>query len=83
MKALGCEEIEPEIHEPVLLQPGRHAFLLCTDGFWEYLDEEELAETVIKAETAEEWIACLRRRIAERGSNEHDNNTALAIISEV
>lgn len=82
-KALGCEEAEPEIQEPVLLQQGRHAFLLCTDGFWEYLDEEELEETADKAETAEEWIAGLRRRIAERCGSGQDNNTAIAVILQI
>ena len=24
------------------LTPGKHAFLLCSDGFWEYVDEEEM-----------------------------------------
>lgn len=83
MKALGCEEVKPDIHEPVLLEPGKHVFLLCTDGFWEYIDEDELAQSVEAAKTAEEWIASLRGDIQKRFYDDHDNNTAMAIMMEL
>ena len=31
------------------LSVGRHAFLLCTDGFWEYVYEEEMARELSAA----------------------------------
>jgi len=84
LKALGCEEdAEPEIHEPVLLEPGRHAFLLCTDGFWEYLAEEELSEALVCTATAKEWVSCLRGHLSKRCGREHDNNTAMAVVLEI
>lgn len=83
MKALGCEDIRPEIHEPVLLEPGKHVFLLCTDGFWEYLEEEELAQSADRYESAEEWIALLRGKMQKRFCADHDNNTAMAIFAEM
>lgn len=83
LRALGCEEIKPEIHETITLQPGKHAFLLCTDGFWEYLHENELSEGLAQTKTAQEWIAFLCSRIEERHGEEYDNNTAMAIFLEV
>lgn len=83
IKALGCDEAEPEIHETVLLEPGKHVFLLCTDGFWEYMEEEELAHSIAEVQTAEEWIAFLRGQIAKRCGDDHDNNTAMAVFLEV
>lgn len=83
LKALGCEDMEPEIEEAVDLQTGRHAFLLCTDGFWEYLDDRELGELLAEAPTAEEWITSARRQIAVRCGTANDNNTAMALIMEV
>lgn len=83
MKALGCEEARPDIHEPVLLESGKHVFLLCTDGFWEYLDEDGLAQSADAADAAEEWIASLRREIGPHFSADHDNNTAMAIFVEI
>jgi len=82
-KALGCEGIRPEIHEPVLLEPGRHVFLLCTDGFWEYLDEEELARSADQSENAQDWIESLRGKMQKHFRKDHDNNTAMAIFAEM
>lgn len=83
IKALGCEDIRPEIHEPVSLEPGKHVFLLCTDGFWEYLDEEKLAQSAEQCANAEQWIESLLAQIRKRFSADHDNNTALAIVVEI
>ena len=85
LKALGCveEDMEPQISEPILLQPGSHAFLLCTDGFWEYLEENEIEESLLYAQTAEEWVNRLRGYITKRCSRDHDNNTAMAIIADL
>lgn len=83
MKALGCEDVKPEIHEPVLLGPGKHVFLLCTDGFWEHVDEETLAQTAQTAETAEQWISLLRRDIQKHYCAGQDNNTAMAVFTEI
>ena len=84
LKALGCgEEMEPQVAEPVLLESGNHAFLLCTDGFWEYLGEEEMQELLLCAGTAEEWVDGLRILLKERSRPDHDNNTAVAIMVEI
>lgn len=83
MKALGCEEVKPDIHAPVRLEPGKHVFLLCTDGFWEYVDEEDLARSADAAGTAEEWIESLRRYIPRNFCDGHDNNTAMAVFVEL
>ena len=34
----------------------KHAFLLCTDGFWEYVTEQEMEDTLIQSEHPEDWI---------------------------
>ena len=83
LKALGCEEMKPEVHEAVLLEPGQHAFLLCTDGFWECMEEEELQDALFHTETAEEWITFLRQKITLNSGENHDNNTAMAVFLEV
>ena len=41
LRALGSERIEPELHPVVTLDKGFHAFLLCSDGLWERLQEDE------------------------------------------
>lgn len=83
LKALGEETISPELQKPVVLQPGQHAFLLCTDGLWERLLEEEIGLDLQKSATPGEWLDSLRRRAEKRKWTDVDNNTAAAIFLEV
>lgn len=61
------------------LKPGRTAFLLCTDGFWEYVLEEEMAGDLRRASDPEDWIARMRKRLAAKVSEGNDNNSAVAV----
>lgn len=61
------------------LPPGRHAFLLCSDGFWEYVLEEEMTKDLSAAEGPEQWLALMRKRLDARAPGGCDNNTAAAV----
>ena len=65
------------------LAEGEHAWLLCTDGFWEYVLESEMEKTLLESESPQEWLEKMRkylhRRLAERDQKENDNNTAAAV----
>ena len=76
-------ELKPEIHGPVQLQQGKHAFLLCTDGFWEFLSENEIWLDLYKSRTPQEWITYLRCRGEMRKRGNADNNSAVAVFIEV
>lgn len=79
LKALGSEDLEPEIHPAVTLEKGFHAFLLCTDGLWERLQEDEILLDLHKAASPEQWVTLLRTRAEIRKHTEADNNTAVAL----
>lgn len=83
LKALGCGEVEAELSPVMPLSPGRHGFLLCTDGFWECFSDEELTQALALAVDAEQWLNLLRQKMQPRMKKEHDNNTAIAVILEV
>lgn len=83
LKVLGDDEIDPEFHEPVLLEPGKHAFLLCSDGVWERLQEDEILLDLHRSATPEQWVYSLRCRAEMRKSEDVDNNTACAVFIEV
>ncbi len=83
LRVLGESEISPEFHEPVQLKPGRHAFLLCTDGLWERLAEAEIGLDLQKSDTPGQWLDYLRRRAEKRKWTDVDNNTAVAVFVEV
>ena len=53
LRALGKLPCKPETGQ-ARLQPG-DALLLCSDGFWEYVYQEEMLADLLKAETPEQW----------------------------
>lgn len=79
-QVLGEDKFSPEFHKMVELQPGDHAFLLCSDGLWERLHEDEILLDLHKSATPEDWIFNLRVRAEMRNSTSVDNNTAAAIF---
>lgn len=57
------------------------SFLLCTDGFWNYVYENEMEETLEKAEFVGEWLARMKRIACERGmQTKMDNHSAIAVF---
>ncbi len=83
LRAVGEENLRPEIHAPIPLARGRHAFLLCSDGFWEYLSDLEIWADLQKSATPQDWINYLRCRGEMRKSGAIDNNTAVALFVNV
>ncbi len=61
------------------VQPG-DAFLLCSDGFWEYLFEEEILLDFLKSETPEAWAERMLVRALPRMRPGSDNLTLLAVF---
>ena len=83
LKVLGEDSFAPEIHAPVTLEPGQHAFLLCTDGLWERLHEDEIMLDLYKSQTPDQWLFNLRSRAEIRKHTDVDNNTAVAVFVSV
>ncbi len=83
LRVLGGEDMEPDIHPRLELAPGFHGFLLCTDGFWEYVLDEEMLVDLQKAACAEEWIGSMRLRLGRRVQEGSDNHTAVAVMAEI
>lgn len=81
-KALGTEGTKPEIHPPVKLERGSHAFLLCTDGFWEYVTEDEMQSELLESRTPDEWLERMRTKLRLRCGDRNDNNTAVTVFAK-
>jgi serine/threonine protein phosphatase PrpC len=56
------------------------AFLLCSDGFWELVEEAEMLIELCKARSAESWTRGLRRKLRGRITPSSDNITFLCVI---
>jgi serine/threonine protein phosphatase PrpC len=79
LKALGTEDISPEISSKAELRSG-DALLLCTDGFWEYVTENEMLADLSKSDSAAKWVSYMLERIGKRIDGENDNLSAIAVI---
>ena len=56
------------------------AFLLCTDGFWEYISESEMEEKLRICENAAAWMKAMRRVVEKNGrGRKMDNYSAVCV----
>lgn len=91
LRAVGDqrESLGARVHGQESLQAG-DAFLLCTDGFWEYVDEEAMLTCLYQSQNPQHWLQrmeqqCLlpaveKERLAkDLETPGNDNYTAIAI----
>ncbi len=78
-RVLGNEEMADAGMMPTefVLESG-DAFLVCSDGFWEYVYETEMEIDLAKAATAEQWIKYMLIRLLLRTDDNNDNYTVIA-----
>lgn len=84
LKAMG--ELDQEItgyqKEEIPLQ-GRQAFLLCSDGFWEYILEEEMIRVLGESEDVEQWMSDMEIIVKRHGRHHNmDNYSAIGVWVE-
>lgn len=57
------------------------SFLLCSDGFWELIEEKMMCKTLKKAESPEEWLVAMKKTVVENGRGTNmDNYSAIAVF---
>lgn len=58
----------------------RQAFLLCSDGFWELIEEKYMQKYLKKAKTPEAWLELMSKMVLKNGQGkEMDNYSAIAV----
>jgi PPM family protein phosphatase len=83
LSALGVDESDLQIS--VQPQPWRlaeeDAFLLCTDGVWEWLDDDTITQTLQSASSPQTWLQALQTQVLRAAAQNphHDNYSALAV----
>ena len=56
------------------------AFLLCSDGFWEWIDEKTMTKCLKKSLSAQQWLDMMTDEVLKNGKgNNMDNYSAVAI----
>ena len=80
LRVLGRPACAPETGSDGLRSGD--AFLLCSDGFWEYVYQEEILADFLKAETPEQWGQSMLLRHVRRTPPGNDNYSLIAVFVE-
>jgi serine/threonine protein phosphatase PrpC len=67
-------------HEGTAELNGDDAFLLASDGFWQYVRDVETQLDLAKAADAADWLNLMLLRLAQRSHLDGDNISAIACI---
>ncbi len=82
LRVMGTEwEQTPyELAEP-MERMGGETFLLCSDGFWEWIKERNMQFALRWSDTPEEWLAKMEKTVLKHGRGNHmDNYSAIAVF---
>jgi serine/threonine protein phosphatase PrpC len=82
-RSLGkADQAQPTVAAAVAVEPG-DAFLLASDGFWEYVTETEMEVELSKALTPGDWLRTMEIRLRARAGAgaENDNYSAVAVLA--
>lgn len=80
LKAMGRGKTNPSVSLTGHAFARGDAMLLCTDGFWELVLEEEMEAGLRKAASPERWLLSLEKLLLQRATGEHDNYTGIAVF---
>ncbi len=84
LRVLGVDWDAPKYQiEDARPRKGRQAFLLCSDGFWELIEEKKMMHCLKKADTPEEWVEMMEEIVCKNGRGKNmDNYSAVAVWLE-
>ena len=57
----------------------RLSVLICSDGFWEYVNEDDMIETLANTKTAHDWLENMLKIHAEKADVFNDNYSAICL----
>lgn len=62
-----------------LIEPG-DVFLLCSDGFWEWVTEEQMLADLANSSSSQQWLDHMETRLLMQATGRLDNYSAIAIF---
>ena len=80
LRVLGKSPCVPETAEKTV--KAGDAFLLCSDGFWEYIYDQEMLADRLKAEMPEQWAQLMLLRHIRRTPPGNDNFSLITVFVE-
>ena len=76
--ALGVGKIRP----PDMFRQkirDKLSILICSDGFWEYVNEDEMLEALTNTTTAHDWLEAMLKCHSEKADTFNDNYSAICL----
>ncbi|MGN8767011.1 PP2C family protein-serine/threonine phosphatase [Blautia massiliensis (ex Liu et al. 2021)] len=71
-----------DVSEQIRLRRG-DAFLLCSDGFWENIEDEEMEQILEKSSGAEDWLKEMTETVEKHAADtDMDNYSAICVYVE-
>lgn len=81
LRAMGTEKRPKfDVLKNEIIVNKDDAFLLCSDGFWEYVNETEMQKDLIDSNTPYEWLKNMEIRLLHKADKKNDNYSAIAIF---
>ena len=81
LRVMGVDWEEPmyELMPPIPLKKCQ-AFLLCSDGFWELIEEKKMCYFLERANSVDEWLFNMVEEVKQNGIGRNmDNFSAIAV----
>ena len=82
-RLLNCLGSREQLHAPQGGMEGApesgDAFLLASDGFWEYVLESEIEQDARASNSSQAWIDSMEARLKLRAQSDYDNYSAIAV----
>lgn len=84
LRVMGVHWSRPmyDVSKPIKLRK-KQSFLLCTDGFWEWIDEKQICACKKESNSPQQWLEHMKTIIEQNGApteKEMDNYSAIAVF---
>lgn len=81
LRVMGIEWNKPQYVLSNEMKPEHNqAFLMCTDGFWENIEDRDMEKCLKKATDVQNWLDAMNAIVRQNGKDsDMDNYTALAV----
>lgn len=81
LKVMGIEWDEPKYQISEEIEKTRDmSFLLCSDGFWELIEEKKMESGLFWSKNPRSWVEKMVKRVKRNGKNVNmDNYSAVAV----
>ena len=84
LRVLGVDWDSPKYQiEEVIDRKAKQQFLLCTDGFWELIEEKKMVHCLKRSKSPQEWLERMEEIVRKNGQGKNmDNYSAVAVWLE-